>query len=640
MLIVSGDSTIPQFSFRHGNQSSQIMPGGMVCAVSQGVTPMSLSKVRQILMAQFSSSARLGIAILVVTLLIFTVSRVHQVADSSYSMMLSQSLLDHRSFTLDGYALPHNPTWVGDHFTDGNIYQLEMVGDHIYYHFPPGSSVLSVPFVALLRLFGVSAVNADGTYNPNGEAKIEAGLAALLMATLASLFFFTARLLLPPGWSVIVAAAAALGTQVYSTASRALWSDTWGILLLAVAIFMLLAHEVGKRELNPILMASVLSWAYFVRPTFSVPVAAITLYILIFQGKLFVRYALTGGVWLGGFILFSWTHYGRLVPTYYHAGRLQFDLFWTALAGNLISPARGLLVYVPTLFFVAFLLARYRRRVSHARLVWLAVSVTIVHIILVSGFNHWWGGHSFGPRLTTSLVPWFVLLAILGIEAMLKWRNERAKKSLPLTGWRTQLILGGALLLLSMTIHTLGATSHATWLWNVRPRGVDEHPERLWDWRQPQFLAGLLPYPPPQTFPPVEFPHIDFSKPESDKYFWYGWNEGPPDSRWSDKKAAIVFSLTEIKLTSVRINLRPYLVPGKLDEQPLSVSLNGQLLATFTLRAPETVVLPISSTREHNVLVLELPKAESPQKLGAGDDPRLRGIKLDWIEFETATAGK
>jgi hypothetical protein len=601
---------------------------------------MSLNKVRQILLTQFSSTKRLGAIIFVVALLIFLTARVHQVTDSAYSMMLSQSLLDHRSFALDGYALPHNPPeWRGDHFSDGSIYQLELVGDHIYYHFPAGSSVLSVPFVALLRLFGISAVNADGTYNRDGETKIEAILAALLMAMLASLFFYTARLLLPTRWSLLAAAGAALGTQVYSTASRALWSDTWGILLLAVAIFMLLAHEVGRRPLNPVLLASVLSWAYFVRPTYAVPVAAVTLYVFIFQRKLLIRYSLTGAAWLAGFILFSWTHYHHLVPAYYRAGRLQFALFWTALAGNLISPARGLLVFVPTLFFVAFLLVRYRKHVRLQRLVWLSLAVVVVHIILVSGFNHWWGGHSFGPRLTTSLVPWFALLAILGIDAMLKWRNERAKQSLPVAGWRTQHFLGGTLLLLSITIHSLGARSHATWLWNSKPRGIDEHPERLWDWRQPQFLAGLLPYPTPQSFPPIELPRIDFSKPESEKYFWYGWNEGPPDSRWSDKKAAIIFSLTETKLTSIRVNLRTYLVPGKLDAQPLSISLNGQLLTTLTLRAPETEfrILVFPTTQANNVLLFELPKAESPRKLGDGEDAYPRGIRLNWIEFETAT---
>jgi hypothetical protein len=138
--------------------------------------------------------------------------------------------------------------------------------------------------------------------------------------------------------------------------------------------------------------------------------------------------------------------------------------------------------------------------------VWLGLATITGHLIVVSSFNHWWGGHSFGPRFTTGLVPWFVLLGILGTSAMLKWRAER-EATVSLMGWRAQLACGALLLVTSAFINTRGATSHATWLWNSKPIGIDEHPERLWDWSQPQFLAGILPGPPPvETSPTVASP--------------------------------------------------------------------------------------------------------------------------------------
>lgn len=589
---------------------------------------------KQIRIRRIKLESLAGLLIFGLTLLIFLSSRVHQVTDSQYSMLLSQSLIDRGSFRLDQYAIPrHEPKWEGYYFANGPAYQLELSRGHLYYHLPPGSSVLSVPFVAALNLFGISAVNSDGTYNYRGEVMIEAMLAALLMALLASLFFYTARLMLPTKWSVLVALGGALGTQVYSTASRALWSHTWGILLLGIVILLLLRHEIGKRSLSPVLLASLLSWMYFVRPTFAVHIFAISIYLIIFHRRLFLRYAATGALWLTGFLLYSWSHFGQLLPSYYRAGRLEFDLFWVALAGNLISPSRGLLIYVPTVFLVIYLLVRYRRRLVCRRLVWLSLIIIAGHLVVISGFSNWWGGHSFGPRFTTDLIPWFVLLGILGLSAGLGWRDKRTTDSL--VGWRVQLALGAALLLLSIFINTLGATLYETWLWN-KQRDITE---RLWDWRQPQFLAGYLPIPPPEEFPPLETAGIDFTALEDERYLWQGWSAREQDARWSDgNHASIIFALTPARTSVLRIKMIPFLVPGKLDEQRVNVSLNDQPLLSLTLREPvyqvHSIILPGDLLQENNVLSFEISDAASPQELGVADDDRWLGIRVQWIEIE------
>ncbi len=578
-----------------------------------------------------TSSLAYGCLIFFATLIIFTISRVHQVADSQYSMMVSQSLLNHRTFALDHYTLPrHEPVWHGYYFRHGPIYQLEVAQGRIYYHFPPGTSILSAPFVAALNVFGVSAVNHDGTYNPRGEVRLEAAIAALLMATLATIFFFTARLLLPPRWSAAVAIGGALGTQVYSTASRALWSETWGIFLLGIVILLLLAVETGRARFRPILTASILSWMFFVRPTFAIPVIAISVYVLLFCRQMFVRYALTGAAWLAGFVAYSWIHFHQLLPSYYRASRISTTTFWTALAGNLVSPARGLLVYVPVLLFVAYLLIAYRSKIRHRRLLFLSLAVIAAHLLLISGFPHWWGGHSFGPRFTTGLVPWFVLLAILGLDAMLT--SQRRHSTTRSLRWQAQLIVGVVLLVASMFIHTRGAASHATWRWNQKPKGIDEHPERLWDWRQPQFLAGYLPYPAPREFPLLVDGELAITNAEMDRVLWYGWIQGTEREVWAEKDAALVFRLTDRNATTIQMTMVPFIVPGKLDAQRVKVTLNEVPLTELTLNenSPRvySLVLPAEALRENNSLVFHAPGAESPLKLGAGDDPRPRSFRL------------
>jgi hypothetical protein len=583
-----------------------------------------------------------GVLIFLLTLSIFLASKVHQVADSNYSMLLSQSLLDHQSFMLDHYAIPrYEPVWQGDHFQNGPLYHLEVVDGHLYYMFPPGTSVLSVPFVAVMNLFGVSAANADGTYNLEGEGRTQVKLAALLMAMLAVLFYWTARLVLPVKWSIWVAVGGALGTQVYSTASRALWSETWGIFLLGVVVLLMVGQEVGRWRGHPVILASVLSWMYFVRPTYAVHIMAISVYMLIYHRKLFLRYAATGAVWLAGFIFYSWYHFRTMLPGYYRAGRLQFEVFWEALAGNLVSPSRGLLVYIPALFFVAYLLMRYRRHLKFPRLALLALSIVVGQLLLVSGFIHWWGGSSFGPRFMTGLVPWFVLLAILGVKAMLAGREQQAAAA-SFRGWKAETMCGVALLLLSVFINTRGATDHATWLWNQNPLVVDEHPERLWDWRQPQFLAGWLPIPPPRTFPPGAG-RVDFAEPDAERYMWYGWGMREQGlRRTTGKEAALVFSLNRIDETIMRMKLGAFVVPGKHDEQRVNIALNGQHLQALSLKEEAAreydLVLPKEMLRQKNVLTLELPDAVSPKSLGQGDDTRPLGMTMHWMEFQAGAA--
>lgn len=583
-----------------------------------------------------------GGLIFITAFLIFWFSPIHQLTDSNYSMLLSQSLLEHRSFALDQYAIPRRqPVYHDNTYKNGEMYQIELVGPHLYYYLPPGSSVLSVPYVALMNTCGINAANEDGSYNADGETVIETSLAALLMAALACIFFLTARQLLPRGWSALIALAGALGTQVWSTASRALWSDTWAIFLLGMVVLILLRQEIRGRAASPVLLASLLAWMYFVRPTNSVSILAVTIYLLLFHRPLWPRYTATGALWLAGFIAYSWSNFGQLLPNYFAANRLSFQSFWTAFAGNLLSPSRGLLVYVPVLIFVAYLLVRHWSYLKSHRLAWMALAVILVHLIIIAGFTPWNGGFCYGPRYTTGLVPWFVLLAILGIHAGLAWRErERAggRASAAAAVWRATMAAGGALLLLSVFINARGATSYETWIWNIWPTNVDRVPGKIWDWREPQFLAGLIHPPLPDEFPVMEG-QVSFATTEADKYLWYGWSWSEPQIRWSDgREAAVIFALRETGGALLRMKLGPFLVRGKLDEQRVELRLNGRALQTLVLKEGAAQVysieLPGDALRSRNILTFGLKDAASPKALKTGADERRLGVRVEWMEVE------
>jgi hypothetical protein len=226
-----------------------------------------------------------------------------------------------------------------------------------------------------------------------------------------------------------------------------------------------------------------------VRPTNSVAVVAVTAWVILFHRSVLVRYLLAGAAWLAAFVFYSWSQFGQLLPHYYLADRLDFRSFWWALPGNLVSPSRGLLTFVPITLFVVYLAARYAGDLPSPRLAALCAFVIVAHLVVASGFSPWWGGHCYGPRFTAGLVPWLALLTIQAIAARLSWRaHEQVGRS---WRWRIEIAVGSALLLTSVAINARGAADSATARWNVTPVNVDEHPERLWDWQHPQFLARV-----------------------------------------------------------------------------------------------------------------------------------------------------
>jgi len=175
------------------------------------------------------------------------------------------------------------------------------------------------------------------------------------------------------------------------------------------------------------------------------------------------------------------------LPSYYLERWLTFERFWKPLAAHLVSPGRGLLVYVPIVLFVLWLLVRYARALRHHSLLALAGAVIVAHLVVISGFVMWHAGMAYGPRYTTGIVPWLFLLAVLGVRAMLDCGPAP----------RAALAAGAVLAALSIVIESRGAFVFATWFWNTRPPIETHADEKVWDWRSPQFAARGTPKSPP-----------------------------------------------------------------------------------------------------------------------------------------------
>ena len=117
----------------------------------------------------------------------------------------------------------------------------------------------------------------------------------------------------------------------------------------------------------------------------------------------------------------------------------------------------------------------------HRTLTRVLVGLVGAHWVLVSSFPHWWAGHSFGPRYMTDVVPHLCMLMVPVLERLAALRREGG-------AWRGVAAAMALLAVVSGAIHGRGATSPKPASWNVEPSNVDGHPERLWDFSDPQFL--------------------------------------------------------------------------------------------------------------------------------------------------------
>ena len=429
---------------------------------------------------QMNRDRFIGLSLFLALFLVFILSPVRHIADSRFSLLVSLSIIEHHTFQLGNYKIPS----VSRQNSTKSVrlpYQIQIIDKKPYYIFPYGGAVLSVPYVALAKtIFHISPASPDGRYQPNGERHLQVFLAALLMSLTGVIFYFTARLIMEKAMSLVIVTAA-LGTQIWSTASRQVESHTWMIFLLAIAIYHIFGSKLGRFKINGFFLGTILSWMYFVRPTAAIDVLLITAYVAFQFRKALLPHIITGLIWCALFLFFSYSVFGKPFPNYYQAGRLFTYPIPEFLLGHLISPSRGLFVFLPWTIFLTYLIGKTFRLIVHKDLLILSLVAIVFHILIVSAYYLWWGGHSFGPRLLSNIVPWLILSLILTVKAWLKQQTKA------LSVFRIEAYAGILLITLSILINGYGAISINAWKWNVIPDNIDQNPSRLWDWKNPQF---------------------------------------------------------------------------------------------------------------------------------------------------------
>ncbi len=346
---------------------------------------------------------------------------------------------------------------------------------HLYSYFPLGSVVLSIPLVAVYNALDIEVLGRAGVPAHSFAAALTC--AGLFLA----MYFFARRYLRQPA-ALLVALAFLLGSSLSSVLGIALWTHNFlALLVMAILHLVVEALESRRPPRSGSLIGALLFFAYLCRPTAALlaPVVFFALYTV--DKRSAFQAAAVAAVAGLAFVGFSYYEFGQLLPDYYLPARLGGDSdYWTALYGHLLSPSRGLFIYTPVLLVMALTPGILRKALAGRKVLLLFALWPVLHLLAISGFPHWWGGWSYGPRLMVDTLPAVYLFFILYLKQL--WGTPHSLiRSVRIASL-------GVAAAASISIHTIqGLHSPTMWQWNAFPN-VDKNTELLFDWKYPQFL--------------------------------------------------------------------------------------------------------------------------------------------------------
>lgn len=416
-----------------------------------------------------------ALALLVGTWLVYrpgTVSQSYNGSDPLLLVPTSMSMLYEHDLDVNEFAEGMNPQFHGIIMLDGRTYN----------RYPIGTSLLILPLVWL------KGPPAPGV-RPLDHAIAVAGSVAKKLAALsvALLFLLLAALTDRDRLALGLALLFAFGTPHYPIHAGGLWTHNAVLPLVLVALLLLVVRD-GRHAWSA---AIPLGLAFVTRPTTAPLIAMLSVYVLFRHTRQAPLYALLGLAIAAIFCAWSHYMYGTLLPPYYlglHAqdpeARMRISAAPArALLGNLVSPNRGLFVFVPVFVFSLWgIVCAFRSGGRHAALLRTLAIVVVTHWVMISlAGQKWWAGWSFGPRNFMDVLPLFVVLLVPAIDAL---GELPARARAAVTSAATLALAWG------LFVAVYGANSMAPQLWNDRPANVDLQPERIWAWHDMQILRG------------------------------------------------------------------------------------------------------------------------------------------------------
>jgi hypothetical protein len=364
--------------------------------------------------------------------------------DTGPAELLPISILEHGGMTFDEFVSPGFPL----------PYYFRSIRGQVLSSYSILPGLMNVPVYAVARLAGVPLYA--------NRFRLSGVTAALLVSFSVFLMYrCLLRVCARERDALLFTFAYFFGTCAWTVAGKGLFQHGPSVLLLALALLLLLRD----RPFSTAGAGAALGFAVINRPTNLLIAIPLAIFVLRHRRS---RAGLAGFVCFAAVpalvhAAYAWHYFGTPFTSAQpvSAGRFSGDPV-AGLAGLLMSPSRGLLVISPFLLFcIPAAVAAFRR--GEPPLFRYLVVACLLEIWLYSFWDNWWGGHSFGYRLLTELVPLLVLVLAS------QWSElRRIPAAAPLFS---------ILLLLSVCVQILGASTYPSRF----NSNIDLESWRLWD---------------------------------------------------------------------------------------------------------------------------------------------------------------
>jgi hypothetical protein len=405
------------------------------------------------------------VAVGVVAFAVYAASPVILSFDSRLVLYESTAIVEHQSLDLTDYE-PIVRGWPL-HERDG----------HAFSRYPYGTALLVTPLVGAIMLGGeIVGYDWPGEIRERAPRDVEKGIASLIAALAAAgmtlLTWQLTRRVVP---AVVTGLLFAFATSAWSEASRALWQHGPVVLMTVLGLICLVKARGDPRWAA--LAGLPLGFAYVVRTSAVIPLVLVAVLVLVSYRRQLPLFVLAVLATVLPSIVYNLATFGSpFIPLYGTSSALLGDglqsTFWNALAANVVSPARGLLVFSPLVIFAGVGVWLSRRQLDGLHAV--AIATVLLHLVLVSNLRIWWAGHSYGPRFLIDVLPFLFFLMVPVVDRITRRAMTPAMTALA--------CVFGLTVAWSVFVHAKGALDHGPHAWNAEPSDVDEHPDRVWDW--------------------------------------------------------------------------------------------------------------------------------------------------------------